>query len=544
MTDAPAPIRIDGTPLPLACLAAALTGPVRVELSETARGALRRGRTALDAAAAAGQPIYGMTTGVGAMKHQCHEGTAMAAFNHSLGLAHEVAVGDPVAPGIVRLALVTRLNTVATGRVGVSEAFADCLAGMLDHDILPRMTRHGSVGCGDLGQLGQLATAMTGVGTVIHHGREMPAAEAFATAGLALHEMRPREGLAAVASNSFGLASATSAVFTAQARIAQALAQAPVTALAWGVDRAVWQAAEASLIPGEAAVAQWLSDATAAQMLWPARDGVQDALSARFLVQVLAPCVKVTNEAIDLLQISSAQVDDNPTVLPDGRIVTSGGSHHATLALRLGTVQAALAMLGRNLFNHCLMLTNGQLPGLPVNLVPEGVVATGYGPLMKLAMEQSARIATAAAPVAPHALTLAAGLEDEALLLPLTAERLAEQAEALGWLLTLTALLSVQAIALRNLPVTGLAARMTTLVRRHVPPFTGDIPLSRRLADLHATLAAEAPQAWLPGAELLPFRPGATVEKSQDRHKEKNGFKKLDQPTSRPATPHPFQQET
>ncbi|PYF09897.1 histidine ammonia-lyase [Rhodobacter viridis] len=492
MTDAPAPIRFDGKPLPLASLAAALHGPVRAELTETARLALRKGRAALEAAAAAGQPIYGMTTGVGALKHQCHAGTAMDAFNHSLGLAHEVAVGEPVAAGIARLALVLRLNTLSTGRSGVSEGFADCLAKMIDHDILPRMTRRGSVGCGDLGQLGQLATAMTGVGTVLWHGQEMPAATAFAAVGITPYQMRPREGLAAVASNSFSLSAALAAVFDANARIHQTLAQAPVMALAWGLDRAVWQAAETSLMPKEAAVARALIVATADQTDWPARGSVQDALSARFMVQVLAPCLTAAEEALDTLHLASGQVDDNPTVLPDGRVVTSGASHHAQLSLRLGALQSALAMLGRNLFNKCLMLTNGQLPGLPVNLVPEGVVATGYGPLMKLAMEQSARIATSAAPVAPHALTLAAGLEDEALLLPLTAERISEQAEALGWLLTISALLSVQAVALRGIAPRGPAADLTARVRAHVPPFVGDIPLTARLTALRASLDARA----------------------------------------------------
>ena len=492
MPQSPAPIRFDGAPLPLAVLASALAGPVRAEITAQARTALRRGRAALEAAAAAGQPIYGMTTGVGALKHQSHQGAAMAAFNQGLGLAHEIAVGDPVAPGIVRLALVWRLNTLCTGRVGVTEAFADCLAGMLDHDILPRMYRRGSVGCGDLGQLGQLATAMTGVGLVQVRGQVMPAAQAFAAAGLAAHDLRPREGLAAVASNSFGLATATAATFAARDRIGQALAQAPGLALAWGLDRAVWQAAQTSLIAPERVVARFLWDATADQTDWPTRASVQDALSARFLVQVLAPCLNAATEALDILQVSSAQTDDNPCILPDGRVVTSGASHHATVALRLAAVQAALAMLGRNLFNQCLMLTNGQLPGLPVNLVPEGVVATGYGPLMKLAMEQSARIAAAAAPVSSHAMTLAAGLEDEALLLPLTAERIAEQAEALGWLLTIAALLSVQAIALRGLVPTGAAADLTARVRRHVPPFTGDIALSERLAALRTSLETDA----------------------------------------------------
>jgi len=542
-------IALKGDPLPRALLRAVLAEPVRVELPEETRQAMRQGRAALELAAASGQAIYGMTTGVGALKHQSHNGNAMTAFNQSLGLAHEVAVGEPVPAGVARLALVLRLNTLASGRVGASEGFADFLAQMLNHDILPRMTRRGSVGCGDLGQLGQLATAMMGRGTVLWQGREMPAATALAAVGLASYDMLPREGLAAVASNSFSLAATTAAVLAAHDRVRLALAQAPVTALGWGLDRCVWEAALESRMPMEPEVARYLLAATAEQADWPARGSVHDALSGRFLVQVLAPCLTAAQEAVEVLHLASAQVDDNPVVHPDGRVLTSGASQHGLLALRLGALQAALAQLGRNLFNQCLMLTNGQLPGLPVNLVPEGVTATGYGPLMKLAMEQAARISAAAAPVAPFALTLAAGLEDEALLLPLAAERLDEQAEALGWLLTVTAVLSVQAVALRGIAPMGLAAQMTELVRRHLPPFAADIPLTAPLSGLRATL--DAPETLHALIVAMPFAPdhgddlsqspAAAVHTPSGEPEEKNGFKKLDQPTSRPALPptHP-----
>lgn len=62
-----------------------------------------------------------------------------------------------------------------------------------------------------------------------------------------------------------------------------------------------------------------------------------------------------------------------------------GGSLWVTegFVAHLHALQGALAMLGRNLVNQCTMLTNGVLLGLTVNLVPEGKVGIGYGPLMK-----------------------------------------------------------------------------------------------------------------------------------------------------------------
>ena len=497
---------LQGAPLDAATLRQVLARPVQPELGAPVLARVAAGRLVLEQAMAAGQPIYGATTGVGAMKHTEHrDGAAIAAFNAGLALAHQMAVGEEVAPGVVRLMLALRLNTLATGRVGVTPDFVQMLAAMLRADLLPVVQARGSVGCGDLGQMGQLAAVMVGQGMARLAGVAMPAAEAFARAGLAPHAMQPRESLAAVGSNSFGLARSAAAVLRAGDAMRQAMGQAAVTAVAWGLDRAVWRAARHSLIPGEAAMAGWLEAALEDQRDWPQRGSVHDALSGRFLVQILAASLTAAEGALRALLRHTAQVDDNP-VICDGQVVTSGASLLCDLSAQMAALQLAMAQLGRNIFNRCLMLSNGNLPGLTVNLVPPGVVGTGYGPLMKLAQEQAVRLNAAAAPVAPLNLTLAAGLEDEALLIPLAAERLEAQAEALEWLLTVEALLAGQALELRGLVPGRMVAHHMAMLRAHIPPFTGDMPLSAPLAALRECLCcAEARTELCALAPYLPF---------------------------------------
>lgn len=495
-------LSLTGAPLDMAALRAVLAGPVAVSLPKAAQARIAAGRTVLERALAEGQPIYGTTTGVGAMKRTEHRGEALRDFNAGLALAHQVAAGEEMEPGLSRLVLALRLNTVASGRVGVTPGFAAFLAQMLNRDLLPVLHGRGSVGCGDLGQMGEVAAVMAGHGTAVLAGEAMPAAEALARAGLAPYAMQPREGLAAVAVNAFGLARSAAAVIRAADATRQAMAQSVVTAAAWGLDRTVWEAARESLIPGEAGLADWLPD-VAGKDDWPRRESVHDALSGRFLVQILAASLGAAGDAARSVQLHTAQVDDNPVIL-DGRVVGSGASLLADLSLRLAALQLAMAQLGRNVLNRCLMLTGGQLPGLAVNLVPPGVTGTGYGPLMKLAQEQSVRITLAAQPVAPLNLPLAAGLEDEALMIPLAAERLDQQAEALEWLLAIEALLAVQALDQRGLTPGKLAALQTAVVRRHFAPFTGDRPVSAPLTALRADLIANRAQLFA-AAPFLPF---------------------------------------
>ncbi len=497
-------LAMDGTPIDAAMLRQVLAGPVWPQLDEAALACVAAGRAVLEQAIAAGQPIYGVTTGVGAMKHAEHRGDEAAMFNAGLAPAHQIAVGEEVAPGIARLTLALRLNTVATGRVGVTPAFAHFLAAMLGHDLLPVLNARGSVGCGDLGQMGQLAAAMSGQGMARLAGVAMPASEALVRAGLVPYTMRPREGLAAVGSNAFGLARSAAAVIGAGDAIRQAMGQAAVAAIAWGLDRAVWDVARNSQIPGEAAMAGWFQAALADQPDWPPRATVHDALSGRFIVQILAAVVEAAGAAMHAVVRHCGQVDDNP-VICGGKVVTSGASLFCNLSARLASLQLAMAQLGRNIFNRCLVLTNGSLPGLPVNLVPSGVAGTGYGPLMKLAQEQTVRISAAAAPVSLLNLTLAAGLEDEALLIPLAAERLEAQTEALEWLLAVEALLTGQALDLRGLRPGRLAAAQMACLRRYFAPFTGDVPISAPLSGLRAALRDPGTRAGM--RALAPFAP-------------------------------------
>lgn len=479
-------VDVAGGPLGWSEVERVVSGPIVPVVAPAAYAAVRAGREALCRAASCGTVVYGMTTGVGALKGCGYEGEDRLAFGRTMALAHDVAVGCAVDPGLARLALAVRLNTLMTGRVGVTEGFVAHLHDLLTHDVLPCLKKGGSVGCGDLAQLGQLASLMVGEGQALWRGQEMAAMDALHAAGLAPYAMQPREGLAAVASNAFGVAACVASVGRLRRVWWQVCDQVAVLLPAWGLDARVWEAALTSNVPAERAIAAWLLRLDASEQAMRVPPKVHDPLSGRFLIQVLAACGTAIEEASHAVLEATAQVDDNPVLLADGRVVPSGGSHHAMLALRLHALQGAVAMLARNLVNQCTVLTNGVLPGLTVNLVPEGKVGTGYGPLMKAAMEQSVRVAAASVPVTPLVEVLAAGLEDEALLLPLVAERLDDQVEALAWLTTIALVTSVRAAELRDMRVGPLAAFWMAEVDRHIPPGCADRPLSSALSQIRA----------------------------------------------------------
>ncbi|MGO8189825.1 histidine ammonia-lyase, partial [Rhizobium leguminosarum] len=81
---------------------------------------------------------------------------------------------------------------------------------------------------------------------------------------------------------------------------------------------------------------------------------------------------------------ATGRSDDNPFVV-EVRVMTSGGSLPLDVTILLESASLCMAHAARNAFNRCVILGNGQRRYLPVNLLPPGRIATGFGPIIKLA---------------------------------------------------------------------------------------------------------------------------------------------------------------
>jgi len=82
----------------------------------------------------------------------------------------------------VRAMMVVRANTLTYA--AASPQLTQMLLDLLNHRITPVVRSRGTVGEGDLGQIGNLKATMVGVGEAYFRGERMPAAQALARAGL------------------------------------------------------------------------------------------------------------------------------------------------------------------------------------------------------------------------------------------------------------------------------------------------------------------------------------------------------------------------
>ena len=482
-------IPLSGKPLTFAALARIGAHLVTLTADPAAMRRVEQSRAVIDARIAGGFPVYGSTTGVGAMKDVQWSADELETFNLGLVRAHHFGTGTPFPSSVVRNAMAIRVNTALSGRVGCTPDLVNAYLALLAADVVPVVRRTGSIGCADIGLMGQIGAVLTGVGEAVYQNRRLSADKALADAGLKPAKMAPRDSLASISVNAVGFAAAAEATRSAAGAVRMLLATSLTTAGALGASRDPWKAVAHVGTEREAEIGGWLYR-NAMGWDWPNATHIQDPLSLRMMAQVFGTTFDTLLVCGRTILAATGRTDDNPVVV-EGEVLTSGGSLPLDVTVYLETVQLTMAHAARNSFNRCVLLGNGVRRDLPINLVPPGAIATGFGPVIKLAGELFARVLSMAAPVSATSLVVATGLEDEAAFLPLVVERFERQVRALRRLAALEALLSAQAMDILGDRPGGVPKLIYDRTRRHADFYRIDRPLSAEVEAIENDLASE-----------------------------------------------------
>ncbi len=146
---------------------------------------------------ASGEPVYGISTGFGALAAVAIPPERRSALQASLVRSHAAGMGPPVEDEVVRAMMFLRARTLALGFSGTRPVLAESIVRLLNEQITPIVHEHGSLGAsGDLAPLAHAALALLGEGTVTDRGREEPASAALARIGMEPLDLVEKEGLA------------------------------------------------------------------------------------------------------------------------------------------------------------------------------------------------------------------------------------------------------------------------------------------------------------------------------------------------------------
>src|SRR5437764_6719084 len=159
-------IVLDGRTLTPAAVATVARDGTNVELAPAARARNAAAREAIAALLARGQPLYGATTGVGALRDRAIGDAERERFQWNLLRSHAVSAGRPLPSELVRAGMVVRANQLGAGGAGVAPGLLDGLIAALNDGITPLTREFGSLGTGDLPALADIALALLGEGQV------------------------------------------------------------------------------------------------------------------------------------------------------------------------------------------------------------------------------------------------------------------------------------------------------------------------------------------------------------------------------------------
>src|SRR5436853_1351560 len=159
---------------------------------------MRRSRAQVEQLATAEEPVYGISTGFGALAATRVPPERRSELQHALIRSHAAGMGPPVEVEIVRAMMLLRVRTLARGFSGTRPLVAEALAGLLNAGVTPVVPTHGSLGAsGDLAPLAHVGLCLTGEGEATDpDGGRLQALEALALAGLAPLRLEVKEGLA------------------------------------------------------------------------------------------------------------------------------------------------------------------------------------------------------------------------------------------------------------------------------------------------------------------------------------------------------------
>jgi histidine ammonia-lyase len=345
-------VTVGGGPLAAADVVAVARNGAQVTLAAEALAAIRRGREIIDALAGDAEPHYGVSTGFGALATRHIPIEMRAQLQASLIRSHAAGSGTRVETEVVRALMLLRLATLATGLTGVREVTVQAYAALLNSGFTPVVHEFGSLGCsGDLAPLAHCALAIMGEGVVTDaDGRERPAAEALAAAGITPVALREKEGLALINGTDGMLGMLVLAITDLRdlLRVADITAAMSVEALLGSDAPFAADLQELRPHPGQAAAAANMRALVAGSAIMASHRGpectrVQDAYSLRCAPQVAGAARDTADHAALVAGRELASAIDNPVITPDGRVESNGNFHGAPLGYVLDFLAIAVA---------------------------------------------------------------------------------------------------------------------------------------------------------------------------------------------------------
>ena len=382
MTD----VVIGREPLRPGDVVAVARGGATVRVDTDALRAVAASRSLVESHLSGDAAVYGVNTGFGALADVRIAHEDLGRLQRNLIRSHAAGAGELLPAEVVRAMLVLRARALSAGFSGVRPAVVETMAALLNAGLTPAVPSRGSVGAsGDLAPLAHIALCLMGEGRVLTDAGTEPAGEALRRTGIEPLELAAKEGLALVNGTEGMSALGVLAHHDAAALLTQADVGAALSLEgALGTDRP-YADDIVSLRgqPGQQVSAENLRRLVEGSgIIASHRDSphaVQDPYSMRCAPQVHGAARDAHGYVGTVLETEMGSVVDNPVILPDGRVESTGNFHGEPLGYALDLMAIALTGLANISERRTYWLLGiGATRGLPPFLSPHAGLGSGY----------------------------------------------------------------------------------------------------------------------------------------------------------------------
>jgi histidine ammonia-lyase len=486
-------VGIGSKPLSFDDVVAVARRGARVEVAAAAVEAMQRSRALVERHLGSEDAVYGVTTGIGALADTRIPHQDLRHLQRNIVRSHAAGAGELLPVEVVRAMILLRARALAAGYSGVRPDVVRRLVDLLNLAIHPAVPSRGSVGAsGDLAQLAHVALCVTGEGMVTDGDgrRPEPAADALRRAGLDPLPLEAKEGLALINGTEGMLALG----ILAHQDAALLLATADLTAAlsvegALGTDRPFGEELHRLRPhPGQAASAanlrRLLRESPIVASHRDSEHAVQDAYSFRCAPQVHGAARDAHAFAREVFERELGSVVDNPVVLPDGRVESTGNFHGQPLAHALDFLAVAMTGVGSIAERRTQwLLGHGGQRGLPPFLSTSPGLRSGY---MMAQYTQAALVSECKVlghPASLDSIPTSGSQEDHVSMGWLAGLKLRQVLDHIRTIVAIEALCAAQAVDLQGPlePGPGTAAALRAL-REHVPFLEEDRDVSVDIA--------------------------------------------------------------
>jgi phenylalanine ammonia-lyase len=277
------------------------------------------------------QPIYGVTSGFGAMAWKSISKEQAVELQNNIPWFHKVGTGNRIPGEDVRGAMLLRMNSHLRGASGIRMSMVERMATFLNRQATPHVYEFCSIGAsGDLSPLAYITASLIGLDDawkVDYQGREVGARTLVQELGIGTETLGPKEGLAMVNGTSVMTAIAAGCVHDMQ----------NLLALSFGAHSLLFQGLSATNqsfhpfihehkpLPGQVSAAQVMLQLLQGSALiadelegqHEFRGGeqpIQDRYSLRCLPQYMGPIVDGIRQIAGQIEIEMNSATDNPLV--------------------------------------------------------------------------------------------------------------------------------------------------------------------------------------------------------------------------------------